>query len=84
MSKDKEKIYLNANNINSKYSLSEYLKENLKDLHPSYANGIPDEHMIVFIDYFISIAKKTLMEDQKGFIEKLKQVKQRLSSKEEL
>lgn len=83
MSKDKKNIYLNAKNINSKYALEEYLKENLKNINPSYSGGIPSAHMIVFLDYFIDKAKKTIMEDQKGFIDKLKSIKDRLSKNEE-
>lgn len=83
MSKDKKNIYLNAKNINSKYSLHEYLKENLKHHKTEYSSGIPDSHMIVFIDYFIDKAKKTIMEDQKGFIDKLNAIKKRIMSGKE-
>jgi len=75
MSKDQKKLYLDGRIINSRYSLEEYLKEKLSSEMPEYNSGIPAAHMVVFIDHFIRVARKTLMEDQKAYIDKLKMIK---------
>lgn len=77
MSKNQKKLYLTTDIINSKYSLEEYLKDKLSELEPSYKQKIPKSHMIVFIDHFIRIARKTSMEDQKAYLDKLKMIKKR-------
>ena len=82
MSKKQKKLFLTGKNVNSKYSLEEYLKEKLSPHIPNYNQSIPREHMIVFIDHFIRVAKKTTMQDQKQYLDKLKSIKKRYEDKD--
>ena len=82
MNKKQKRIFLTGKVINSRYSLEKYLKEKLSAYNPKYNQSIPPEHMLVFIDHFIRIARKTTMEDQKQYLDKLKSIKKRYENKD--